>query len=101
MFRVRRVLPLAVHTPIPLRTCIGFTRFVLTSRGLAIWTFLHSIILAHLFRHSLVSGLPHNFITWVKVGDIYLGKEKYLMHDPVLTQQYENILEISLNRPEA
>src|SRR5919109_437538 len=23
------------------------------------------------------------------------------MHDPVLTQQYENILEISLNRPEA
>ena len=52
MFRIRRVLSLTVHTPIPLRTRIGFTGFILTSRCLAFWTFLHNSILAHLFRHS-------------------------------------------------
>src|SRR5438128_303776 len=53
MFRGWRVLPLTVHTPIPLRTRIGFTRFVLSGRCLAFWTFLHSSILAHYVRHSL------------------------------------------------
>src|SRR5215211_7958929 len=52
MFRVRRVLSLTVHTPIPLRTCIGFTGSVLTSRRLAIWTVLPGSILAHHFGHS-------------------------------------------------
>ena len=57
MFRVGRVLPLTVHTPIPLRTRSGFTSFVLASRGLAMWTFLHTTILAHLFGHSRIPVL--------------------------------------------
>jgi hypothetical protein len=55
LFRVGCVLPLTVHnTPIPLRSRIGFTSFILLSRCLAFWTFLLITILAHLFGHSLI-----------------------------------------------
>jgi hypothetical protein len=53
MFRVGRVLPLTLHTPIPLRTRICFTGFVLACGCLTFWTFLHGSILAHLFGHPL------------------------------------------------
>ena len=55
MFWGGRVLPLTVHTPIPLWARIGFASFVLPGRCLAFWTFLHCSILAHLSRHSLIS----------------------------------------------
>ena len=60
MFWVGRVLPLTVHRPIPLRTRIRFTSFVLTCRCLAIWTFLHNTILAHFFGHSPFFGESHS-----------------------------------------
>jgi hypothetical protein len=48
-----RVLAIAVHTAIPLRTCIRSACFVLTRRFVAMWTLYHFPILAHPFRHSL------------------------------------------------
>ena len=44
---------MTVHTAIALRTCIRFTRLVLTGRFVTVWTLDHLSILAHPFRHSL------------------------------------------------
>lgn len=52
-FRFRRVLPLAMHTAIPLRARLRFARFVLTGRFVAMGTLDHLPILAQLFSHSL------------------------------------------------
>jgi len=57
-FGLRRVLAIAIHTPVPLRTCVRFARFVLAGRFVAMWTSFHSPILAHPFSHSLHFVLP-------------------------------------------
>jgi len=51
-FWFRRVLAIAVHAAIPLRTRICSACFVLTSRFVAMWTYYHLPILAHPFSHS-------------------------------------------------
>src|SRR5258705_10403031 len=48
------VLALAVHTTIPLGTCLRFSRFILAGRFLTVRASFHSSILAHPFGHSQV-----------------------------------------------
>jgi hypothetical protein len=47
-----RVLAIAVHAAISLRTCLRSAGFVLTARFVAMGTLDHLPILAHPFRHS-------------------------------------------------
>lgn len=52
LFRFRRVLAIAMHTTIALRTCTRCSRFVLAVCLLAIRTSFHDPILAHPVGHS-------------------------------------------------
>lgn len=66
-----RVLAIAVHTAIPLRTRICSTSFVLTTRFVTVWTLYHLPILAHSFSHSPIPKvwLRH----WLKLRAIAFG----------------------------
>ena len=68
-FRVGRVLVLAMHTAIPLRTSIGFASFILAGRFMAMGTLYHNPILAHPFSHSQIFLFCLLF-RWIKYCEI-------------------------------